>query len=98
MASLFEEYGPFETRLYDDKETQWLDLEAGRINCMTEGVVSSGQRMEQNPNIQVIASNPETYPIACALRKGDPLKAELDKAIQAMKADGTTKAIFEEMV
>ena len=31
----------------------------------------------------------------CALRTGDPLKAEIDKAIKSMKEDGTIQEMYE---
>lgn len=95
LASLMAEYGPFETQLYEDKETSYLDLESGRIVALTDSMEAFVIRKAEYPNIKVIAGNPDKFMEGCALRTGDPLKAEIDKAIESMKADGTIQEMYE---
>jgi ABC-type amino acid transport substrate-binding protein len=95
LATLTNEYGPYQTQLYEDAETQWLDLETGRIDALTTSFITAVVRLEENPNVEIIANSEDNFLVSCALRKGDPLKAEVDAAIQSMKEDGTIAALFE---
>ena len=52
LASLIAEYGPFETQLYEDKETSYLDLESGRIAVLTDSMEAFVIRKAEYPEYQ----------------------------------------------
>ena len=72
-----------------------LDLESGRIDVLTDSMEAFVIRKAEYPNIKVVAGNPDKFMEGCALRTGDPLKAEIDKAIESMKKDGTIQEMYE---
>jgi ABC-type amino acid transport substrate-binding protein len=94
LASMQKEYGPFEIRGYEDRETQYLDMEAGRIQALTTGYNTAVAYLKDKPQYHIIATSKENFMIGCAVRTGDPLKEEFDKALHEMKEDGTTEELF----
>jgi ABC-type amino acid transport substrate-binding protein len=96
LAGMNTEYGPFQTQLYEDAETQWLDLDNGRISALTTSFITAVLKIKDNPDLQIIAESDDNFMVGCFLRKGDPLKAEMDTALQSMKEDGTLAALYEQ--
>jgi ABC-type amino acid transport substrate-binding protein len=95
LASLSAEYGPFQTNLYEDSETQWGDLMNGRIAALSTGGTAFALRLRANPIFVKVAESQDNFKVGCAMRTGDPFKEEFDTALRSMKEDGTTAALFE---
>lgn len=93
-STLQEKYGPFEIIGYDLHETQWMDLEIGRIDAITIGILGT----LDYPQFEIIGYSDQNSMIGCAVRTDSPLKSEFDKALQEMKKDGTTKEIYEKYI
>jgi ABC-type amino acid transport substrate-binding protein len=95
LASLITEYGPFETNFYEDAETQWGDLQNGRIDVLATGGGTFIARQNATPLYKVIMNSEASYMVGCAVRTGDTFVEEFDAALNTMKEDGTTAALFE---
>lgn len=92
LSRLQNEYGPFEIRGYDNQETQFLDLEIGRLDAVTTGYNTA----VQYPQYPIIGVSDDNAMIGCAVRKGDELKEKFDLALREMKEDGTTAKLYKE--
>lgn len=88
--------GDVEVKLYDTQENAYLDLIAGRIDgILADKYVQyewlkskDGQNFEFKGEPVV-----DSDKIGIAVRKGDPLREKLNKALAEIKADGTYKKI-----
>lgn len=88
--------GDVEVKLYDTQENAYLDLIAGRIDgILADKYVQyewlkskDGQNFEFKGEPVV-----DSDKIGIAVRKGDPLREKLNKALGEIKADGTYKKI-----
>ncbi|WP_323113544.1 ABC transporter substrate-binding protein [Pseudomonas guariconensis] len=94
---LEDNYGnDVEVKLYDTQENAYLDLIAGRIDgILADKYVQyewlkskDGQNFEFKGEPVV-----DSDKIGIAVRKGDPLREKLNKALAEIKADGTYKKI-----
>lgn len=94
VASLQEKYGPFEIKTYDDRATQYLDLDTGRIDALAGGNETGVTGGEKNA-YRIVGYSEENSMIACAVRKGDPLKDIFNKYLNELKEEGFTAALFE---
>lgn len=94
LASMQKEYGPFQIRGYEERETQYLDLEAGRIQALTTGYNTAVIYLKDKPKYHIIATSKNNFMIGCAVRKDDALKEKFNKALQEMKKDGTTEKLY----
>ncbi len=94
VASLQEKYGPFEIKTYDDRATQYLDLDTGRIDALAGGN-SSGMTGDEPGTYRLIGVSEDNSMISCAVRKGDPLKDIFNKYLNEMKEEGATAALYE---
>ncbi len=93
LVRLQEQYGPFEIRGYDNQETQFMDLEIGRIDAVTTGYNTA----VQYPQYPMVGVSDDNAMIGCAIRKEDTaLKEAFDTALREMKEDGTTAKLYEE--
>jgi ABC-type amino acid transport substrate-binding protein len=95
VASLMEKYGPFKISLYEDAETQWGDLQSGRIAALGTGGATFAVRQRQNPIYQVVIEAEDLFMVGAAMRKGDPFVEEFNAALNSMKEDRTTAELFE---
>lgn len=92
--SLQEKYGPFKILGYDIHETEWMDLEIGRTDAVTIGILGT----LDYPQYNIVAFSDKNSMIGCAVRTGSELKAKFDAALQEMKKDGTTKKLYEQYI
>jgi ABC-type amino acid transport substrate-binding protein len=95
LASLQKDYGPFQIRGYQEDETLFNDLETGRVDGLTTGFFSAVARLKNRPNFEVIATNPDSFMIGCAVRTGHKLREEFNRGLNEMKKDGTVSRIYE---
>ena len=96
LAGMQEAYGPFEIRGYQDAETQYSDLDSGRIDGLTTGYGSAALRVLDHPSLQIIATSEDNFMIGCAVRTDSPIRDEFNAALNEMKEDGTTAALYKE--
>ncbi len=94
-AQLQAQYGPFEIRGFEDVETQFMDLEAGRIDALTLGHATAVVYIQERGMFEVLAHSDADFMIGSFFRKGDPLRDEFNAALNEMKADGTVAALYE---
>ncbi|MGC9311734.1 MAG: substrate-binding periplasmic protein [Sediminispirochaetaceae bacterium] len=90
------EYGPFEIRGFEDKETQFLDLELKRIDALTLGYPDAVLNIQERGMFEILGHSSDNFMIGAFFRKGDPLQAEFNAALQEMKKDGTVAKIYEQ--
>jgi lysine-arginine-ornithine-binding protein len=89
-----------ETKLYDTQDNANADLAAGRVDLgladtvyTAEGFLKSDEGKEFELKGGTIGGPLIGEGIGVALRKDDPLKAEINAAIKALRENGTYKAI-----
>lgn len=84
-------------QLYDTYTNAYLDLKAGRNHAvMAEKVSASDWLKENTPEFGLIGDEIDNNDnLGIAVRKGDPLKAEFDKALATLKANGTLAKLEE---
>ncbi len=93
-GELQEKYGPFEIVGYDVHETQWMDLEIGRIDAITIGVLGT----IDYPQFEIIGRADNRSMIGCAVRTGSELKAIFDASLKELKENGTTAEIYHKYI
>ncbi len=89
------QYGPFEIRGFEDKETQLLDLELKRIDGLTLGYPDAVLYIQERGMFEILGHSDDNFMIGAFFRKGDPLQKEFNAALQEMKTDGTAGKIYE---
>lgn len=95
-AYLQEHYGKAnDIKLYDTYDNAYLDLKAGRVDAVLSEKVPGIEWLKQNGGQfgfvgDEIDNNDN---LGMAVRKGDPLKAELDKGLSAIQANGQLVAL-----
>ncbi len=77
-------------QLYDSYTNAYLDMKAGRNDAvMAEKVSAADWLKANNEGFGLVGEEIDNNDhIAIAVRKGDPLKAEFDKALAELKASG----------
>jgi polar amino acid transport system substrate-binding protein len=75
---------------YERADNAALDLQAGRIDTVLL-ISDAAQKLATDMGLKVALTTTETVAAgqAIALQKGSALKADIDKALDAMKTDGT---------
>ena len=69
-------------------------LVAGKVDAYYADAPPAAYYAKQNPSAVVVCCHPiNPFPIGIALRKGDPLRAATQKAINMLYANGTIKKI-----
>lgn len=95
-AYLQEHYGKNnDIKLYDTYDNAYLDLKAGRVDAVLSEKVPGVEWLKQNGTQfgfvgDEIDNNDN---LGMAVRKGDPLKAEFDKGLSAIQANGQLVAL-----
>ena len=86
-----------ELKTYSDNVTSFMDLEVGRIDAVVVAKTSAGYFITKNhSNFRIIDVGYPDIPSGVGMRKDDTaLKAKLDKVLEEMHADGTSKKISE---
>lgn len=79
-----------EIKLYGNYDEAYLDLKSGRIDALLSEKVTAAEWLKQNTDKFTIAGNEidNNDNIAAAVRKGDPLKADIDKALATLQSNG----------
>lgn len=79
-----------EVKLYDNYDNAYLELKSGRIDAMLSEKVTATEWLKTNGDKFAIAGSEidNNDNIAAAVRKGDPLKAEFDKALATLQSNG----------
>ena len=75
---------------YERADNAALDLQAGRVDTVLL-IADAAEKLAADMGLKVALTTTETVAAgqAIALQKGSALKADIDKALDAMKADGT---------
>ncbi|WP_455823844.1 ABC transporter substrate-binding protein [Pseudomonas graminis] len=84
------------TKLYDTQENAYLDLDSGRVDAiLADKYVQFDWLKTETGKAYEFKGDPvvESDKIGIAVRKGDPLRERLNKALAEIKADGTYKKI-----
>jgi putative lysine/arginine/ornithine/histidine/octopine transport system substrate-binding protein len=88
-----------EIKLYDSQENVQLDLAAGRVDAtLADSTIMYDWMQKEGKGQFDYAGGPINHPMfgdgtGIGMRKGEPLKAEINKALAAIKANGTAKKI-----
>jgi polar amino acid transport system substrate-binding protein len=86
-----------EIRKFDDNTQALMDLQSGRVDAVVVDEVVGRYYMSKKPGVYKVLDEDfgkESYGVG--IRKSDQtFKAELDKTLDAMKADGTADKISE---
>lgn len=82
--------------LYDTYENAYLDLKSGRVDAVLAEKVSAADWLPENPDYAVIGGELDNDDhLGIALRKEDPLKADFNAAIEAIRDNGELAKIEE---
>lgn len=86
-----------ELKLYSDNVTSFMDLELGRIDAVVVAKTTAAYFIKQNnADFRIIDVGYPDIPSGVGMRKDDTeLKEMLDKVLEDMYNDGTSKAISE---
>ena len=95
-AQLESRHGPFQIRGFEDLETQFLDLEAKRIDALTLGYPTAVSYIKERQQYEILATSEDNFMIGAFFRKGDPLRDKFNQALNAMKRDGTIERLYRE--
>jgi len=93
---LEDNYPGVDVKLYDTQENAYLDLVSGRIDgILADKYVQYEWLKSKDGSNFEFKGEPvvESDKIGIAVRKGDPLRERLNKALAEIKADGTYKKI-----
>lgn len=79
-----------QVKLYDTYDNAYMDLKSGRLDAVLSEKVTGAEWLKQNQGefgfVGKEMDNNDN--IAAAVRKGDPLKGEIDKALATLQANG----------
>jgi ABC-type amino acid transport substrate-binding protein len=96
LAGLAKDYGPFDTLGYDNKQSMFDDLENGRVQALSSGMIDVAQRIKATPGkFIIITTSSDNYMIAGAVRKGDKIKDTFNQGLNSMKKDGTLAKLYQ---
>lgn len=79
-----------DVKLYDNYDNAYIDLKSGRVDAVLSEKVTAAEWLKQNGDKFAIAGSEidSNDNIAAAVRKGDPLKADFDKAMATLQSNG----------
>lgn len=75
-------------QLYDTYDNAYLDLKSGRTDAVLAEKVTAAVWLKDNPEFAIVGEMNNNDNIAIAVRKDDPLKAELNTALAKIKENG----------
>ena len=86
-----------ELKQYSDNVTSFMDLEVGRIDAVVVALTTAAYfKQQNNADFRIIDVGYPSIPCGVGMRKDDTeLKAKLDKVLEDMHNDGTSKKISE---
>jgi polar amino acid transport system substrate-binding protein len=90
-------YGIKQIKTYEDMASLMLDLQVGRIDAAVENYFTAAFYVKDKP-VEVRVTGLTAVIVATGFRKGDPLRDAFDKALNAMKKDGTMVRIWREQL
>ena len=77
-------------KLYDTQTAAYSDLEAGRLEALVSDVYPAFDWLKDKPGFEFVGEKIDIDDtIGIAVRKGDPLREKLNKALTAIRANGT---------
>lgn len=79
---------------YDDNTRPYEDLALGRVDAVLLDLPIAVYYAKPNPKLKFVGEPFAPGEYAMAFRKGDPLRAEVDKVVADMISDGTLKRIY----
>lgn len=79
-----------EVKLYDNYDNAYIDLKSGRIDAILSEKVTATEWLKTNGDKFAIVGGEidNNDNIAAAVRKGDPLKVDFDKALATLQSSG----------
>ncbi|UFN48521.1 transporter substrate-binding domain-containing protein [Roseomonas sp. OT10] len=87
----------FEKVVFPDNPSLFLALEQRRIDAAVQSEFPALWQTRGNPAVVLAARVPETYfPVGYLLRQGDPLREEVNRAIDALKGEGKLAEIYRQ--
>jgi polar amino acid transport system substrate-binding protein len=93
-----ERYGIKEVKVYEDGASTFLDLEAGRIDAVVQSSPTGAYFIRDKPKIEMRVRGLTGAKTGLAFRKGDPLRAEIDDVLNAMKKDGAIARLHVQQI
>lgn len=81
-----------EVKLYDTYDNAYMEVKAGRVNAVLSEKVTATEWLKQNAEgkFGIVGDEMDNGDnIAMAVRKGDPLKGDIDKALATLQQNGT---------
>jgi putative lysine/arginine/ornithine/histidine/octopine transport system substrate-binding protein len=77
-------------KLYDTQTAAYSDLEAGRLDALVSDVYPAFDWLKDKPGFEFVGDKIDIDDkIGIAVRKGDPLREKLNKALTAIRSNGT---------
>ena len=77
-------------KLYDTQTAAYSDLEAGRLDALVSDVYPAFDWLKDKPGFEFVGDKIDIEDkIGIAVRKGDPLREKLNKALTAIRSNGT---------
>lgn len=77
-------------KLYDTQTAAYSDLEAGRLDALVSDVYPAFDWLKDKPGFEFVGEKIDIDDkIGIAVRKGDPLREKLNKALATIRANGT---------
>ena len=87
----------FEKVVFSDNPSLFLALEQKRIDVAVQREFPALWETRGNPAVLLAARIPQTYfPVGYLLRQGDPLRADVNHAIDDLKREGKLAAIYKQ--
>jgi lysine-arginine-ornithine-binding protein len=77
-------------KLYDTQTAAYSDLEAGRLDALVSDVYPAFDWLKDKPGFEFVGDKIDIEDkIGIAVRKGDPLREKLNKALTTIRSNGT---------
>jgi polar amino acid transport system substrate-binding protein len=85
----------FEKVVFSDNPSLFLALEQGRIDAAVQSEFPALWEIHGNPAVVLAARVPATYfPVGYLLRQGDPLREDMNRALNELKREGELVKIY----
>jgi polar amino acid transport system substrate-binding protein len=85
----------FEKVVFADNPSEFLALEEGRIDAVAQAEAPTLWQTRGNPRVKIATRVPgTTLPVGFVFKQDDPLRAQFNTVLDAMKTDGTMTKIY----